>query len=91
MASSDATLSALALSAGALAFAPETTAYAVEVPYGVASVTVTPTVADDGATVTVNGEAVASAEASAPIALAVGETVIEVVSPPRARRPAPTG
>ena len=50
------------------------------VPYRVASLTVTPTVADDGATVAVNGEAVASGEPSAAIALAVGEeTVIEVV------------
>ena len=75
----DPTLSALALSAGTLDFAPETTDYAVAVPYAVASVTITPTVADPGATVTVNGIEVASGEPSAPIALAVGETVIEVV------------
>ena len=77
--SSDATLSALALSAGALAFAPETTDYAVAVPYAVGSVTVTPAASDSGATVTVNGVEVPSGEASAAIALAVGETVIEVV------------
>ena len=49
------------------------------VPYRVARVTLTPTVNESGATVTVNGEAVESGEASAPIALSVGETVIEVV------------
>ena len=77
--SSDATLSALALSAGALVFDSATTSYAVEVASHVASVTVTPTVTDAGATVTVNGTAVESGEPSAAIALVVGETVIEVV------------
>ena len=77
--SSDATLSALALSAGALAFDSATTSYAVEVASHVASVTVTPIVTDAGATVTVNGTAVESGEPSDAIALVVGETVIEVV------------
>ena len=77
--SSDASLSALSLSAGALAFAPETTTYPVAVPYAVAGVTVTPTASDSGATVTVNGGEVSSGEASAAIALPVGETRIEVV------------
>ena len=75
----DASLSALGLSAGALAFAPETTAYAVEVPYEVAGMTVTPTAGDDGASMTVNGVVVSSGEPSAAIALSVGETLIEVV------------
>ena len=73
------TLSALSLSAGWLAFAPQTSAYAVEVPYAVAGVTVTPAASDSGATVTVNGVEVPSGEASAAIALAVGETVIPIV------------
>ena len=74
------TLSALSLSAGWLAFAPQTSAYAVEVPYAVAGVTVTPAANDGAATVAVNGEAVGNGEASAPVALAAGgETVIEVV------------
>ena len=77
--SSDATLSALALSAGTVAFAAETTRYEVAVPYEVASVTVTPTVSDPGATVAVNGAAVASGTASAALALAVGDTAIDIV------------
>ena len=75
----DASLSALVLSAGSLDFAPQTTAYAVRVPFAVSSVTVTPTASDAGATVTVNGVEVSSGEASAPIALAAGATLIEVV------------
>ena len=79
--SSDATLSGLSLSAGWLAFAPQTSAYAVEVPYAVGSVTVTPAVRNSGATVTVNGGEVSSGEASAPVALVAGEeTLIEVVA-----------
>ena len=77
--SSDASLSALALSAGALAFVPGTTAYTMAVPYAVASLTLTPTAGDSGATLTVNGVAVSSGEPSAAIALAVGETLIPVV------------
>ena len=73
------TLSALSLSAGWLAFAPQTSAYAVAVPYAVAGVTVTPAADDSAATVAVNGETVGNGEASAPVALAAGEeTVIEV-------------
>ena len=48
-------------------------------PYAAAGVTVTPTASDSGATITVNGVEVASGEASAAIALAVGETVIPTV------------
>ena len=77
--SSEATLRSLAFSAGWLAFAPETRAYAVAVPYAVNSLTATPTARDGAATVRVNGVSVESGEASAAIALAVGETVIEVV------------
>ena len=72
-------LSALVLSAGALALVPGTTAYTVAVPYAVASLTLTPSAGDSGATLTVNGVAVASGEPSAAIALAVGETLIPIV------------
>ena len=73
-------LSALSLSAGWLAFAPETERYAVALPYGVGSLRVTPSVEEGDATVTVNGEEVESGEASAPVALVAGEeTLIEVV------------
>ena len=79
--SSDADLSALTLSAGALdpVFAAATEGYAVSVGNDVASITLTPTVADDGASVTVDGTAVTSTEASEPIDLAVGANDIAIV------------
>ena len=71
--STDADLSGLTISAGTLpTFATGTEDYAVDVDNDVASITVTPTVADDGASVTVDGSAVASGAASGAIALAVG-------------------
>ena len=75
-ASSDATLSALALSSGSLspAFAAATTSYTATVSNSVASVTVTPTASDGGATVTVNGSTVASGSASAAVSLTAGST-----------------
>ena len=84
-AATDATLSALVLSDGASevtltpAFDSATRSYAATVANSVASVTVTPTVTDPNATVTVNGAAVASGSPSAAIELEVGETVIEAV------------
>lgn len=77
----DANLSALASSAGALApaFSPATTSYAASVGHGIVSITVTPTVADPGATVSVNGSPVASGSASNPVALVVGPNVIQTV------------
>ena len=78
--SSDATLSALLLSAGALdpAFAPTTTAYTIDVPNVTDSTTVTPTAADAGATIEVNGAAVASGATSGSIALAEGPNLITI-------------
>ena len=80
LASSDATLSALSLSAGALdpAFAPATTAYTIDVPNSTNSTTVTPTATDAGATIEVNGAPVASGAASGSIALAVGPNLITI-------------
>ena len=83
--SSDATLSALALSAGAETvelvepFAPGTLGYTARVGYRIADLRLVPTVNHAGARITVNGEAVASGQASATLPLAVGENVLEVV------------
>ena len=83
--STDATLSGLVLSDGtgevALtpAFDPATQSYTAMVGNSVASVAVTATVADDSATVTVNGVAVASGSPGDAIDLEVGENVITVV------------
>ena len=79
--STDASLSSLQLSEGTLEprFAAATQSYTAEVAHEVASVTVTPTVRDSRATVTVNGAAVASGSASDPISLREGgETTIAV-------------
>ena len=80
--STDSTLSALDVSAGTLnpAFASGTDAYAVSLDTGVTSIRITPTVTDTGkATVTVNGDTVASGEASEVIALAVGNNLISII------------
>lgn len=60
------------------AFSPGTTAYAVRVDSTVKSVTLTPTVKDKTAGVTVNNEAVTSGAASKPIALKDGDNPISV-------------
>ncbi|WP_423910524.1 BspA family leucine-rich repeat surface protein [Candidatus Spongiihabitans sp.] len=80
-AADDASLSGLALSAGVLdpAFASDAISYTARVANAVDSITVTPTLNDANASVTVDGEAVASGEASGAISLAVGETEIQVV------------
>jgi len=79
--SNDATLSNLTISSGALspAFTSATTGYADTVLNSVGSVTVTPTVNQANATVTVNGVAVNSGSASGAIALAVGPNTITLV------------
>ena len=79
--SSNANLSALSLSSGALApaFASATTGYTASVGNPTTSLTVTPTVADSTATVTVNGVAVTSGNASGAIALSVGSNTITTV------------
>ena len=77
--SSDASLRGLLISDGALAFDPAKTSYAVAVAHAVASVMLTPTVNHAGATVAVNGAAVASGTPSGSIPLRVGENPIAVV------------
>lgn len=76
-----ATLSDLVLSTGSLdvAFDPATTSYTVSVPNGTSELTVTPTAMDDGALITVNGNAVASGVPSEPIELSVGSNTITLV------------
>lgn len=78
-ASSDATLSNLKLSYGALTptFVSSTIAYTVSMD--VPSITVTPTVNQSNATVTVNGNAVTSGSASAAININVGSNTITIV------------
>ena len=78
--SMNANLSALALGSGTLdpSFAAGTTSYAATVPNAVDSITVTPTVADAGATVKVNGNTAASGAAFGPVALNVGSNTITV-------------
>ena len=74
-ASSDATLSALALSQGSLSpsFASGTLAYTASVPNSVSSLIVTPTTNDANATATVNG-----ASATTPVTLALGSNTVTV-------------
>ena len=76
--SANADLSALSIPGAALspAFATGTTSYTALVGNAITSLTVTPTVADATATVTVDGTATVSGAASDAIALAVGTTVI---------------
>jgi hypothetical protein len=75
------TLSNLVLSAGSLtpAFNPATLVYTSTVPFATTSTTVTPTVFDPNSTVTVNGTAVVSGQASGAINLNVGTNTITVV------------
>jgi hypothetical protein len=80
--SSNANLANLTLSAGSLVpgFASATTSYTLTIRFSVADeTTVTPTAVDPGATIRVDGQAVASGTASAPIVLIVGITNIEIV------------
>jgi tRNA threonylcarbamoyladenosine modification (KEOPS) complex Pcc1 subunit len=79
--SSDATLSALALSAGTLSptFASGTETYTASVANSVTSITVTPTRTQANATITVNGTSVTSGSASGSISLNVGSNTITVI------------
>ena len=78
--SSNATLSGLEISMGALApgFTPEETEYTVTLANRVTFITVTPTGADSNAAIAVNGAAVASGAPSGSIALRVGDNVARV-------------
>ncbi|MBI1194477.1 MAG: hypothetical protein GC138_01340 [Gammaproteobacteria bacterium] len=79
--STDATLSALALSSGTLspAFSPGQTAYSVAVPSGTSSIQVTATTTSNAATMTVNGVPTLSGSASAAIPLTLGANNVDVV------------
>ncbi|SHF11487.1 S-layer homology domain-containing protein, partial [Anaerotignum propionicum] len=79
--SSNSNLSALSISSGTLspAFANGTKSYTASEGHGVSSITVTPTVTDSNATVTVNGTTIASGNASGVINLNVGANIITVV------------
>ena len=79
--SNNADLRAMAISKGTLdpVFASNTLDYSVSVLNSVAGLTVTPTAADPGASVTVNGSAVTSGGASQPISLSVGSNTLHVV------------
>ncbi|ELQ6134898.1 autotransporter domain-containing protein [Cronobacter dublinensis] len=79
--SSDATLSVLSFSGGALSptFSAATTSYHATVDYAVSSVTLTPVTAHAAATVTVNGSPVASGSASQAITLSVGANNIGII------------
>ena len=78
--SSNANLSALALSAGIISpvFESSVTAYTASVPNVTASITVTPTKAQGDATIRVNSSPVASGSASGNIVLYVGTNTISV-------------
>ena len=79
--SSDATLSGLTISQGTLTptFASTITAYRATVPNATDTLTITPTVNESNATVTVAGVAVVSGSSSDFINLVVGDTTIAVV------------
>lgn len=77
---SDATLKTLAVSPGSTSpgFSSGRTNYTVHVPHGTGAIRVTPTASDPGATVTVNGSAAVSGQASSAIDLNVGRNLIRV-------------
>ena len=78
---SDATLADLELSAGSLdqVFQPSQFDYTATVGFLTTETTVTPVLSDAAATVSVNGVAVSSGSASAPISLAVGKNIITII------------
>jgi alpha-tubulin suppressor-like RCC1 family protein/phosphodiesterase/alkaline phosphatase D-like protein len=75
------TLAGLTLSAGVVepGLSPINTSYLATVPNASAQITVTPVTASPTATVTVNGQPVASGSASAPLSLGVGANSITIV------------
>jgi autotransporter-associated beta strand protein len=81
LAQSNATLSSLVSSTGALspAFTSDNGIYTATAPLASGSMTVTPTASEAGATITVNGSPVASGTPSAPISLNIGNNVITTV------------
>ena len=79
--SSDANLSGLEVSYGtfAPAFSQAVTAYSLEVPNGISTLKVTPSLAQAAATLKVNGVTVSSGQASPNFPLNVGVTSIQIV------------
>ncbi|EOW6759030.1 autotransporter domain-containing protein [Cronobacter malonaticus] len=79
--SSDATLSGLSFSGGALSpgFSAGNTSYHATVDYAVTSVTLTPITTHSAATVTVNGSVVSSGSASPSVNLSVGVNTLTIV------------
>jgi gliding motility-associated-like protein len=79
--STDATLSGLALSAGLLSptFASGTASYTATVANSVSSITLTPTTTDAGATISVNGDVVASGQSSGIVNVSVGTNTLTIV------------
>ncbi len=79
--SANADLAALTTSAGSYSptFDSATTSYTLTVPYGVTGLQMTPTVADNTATVKVNGTSVISGSPSGTISLSVGSNTITVL------------
>ncbi|MCI3923544.1 S-layer homology domain-containing protein [Paenibacillus sp. TRM 82003] len=80
-AATNANLSTLTLSSGTLspAFTAEQTSYTAQVPNSVSTVTLTPTVEESHATVTVQGSVVGSGQASDAIRLNVGDNTVTVI------------
>jgi hypothetical protein len=80
VAQSDAALSALVPSVGALvpAFAAGTTSYAFNVPHATTSLTLTPTLSSALSAITINGVPVANNTASGALPLAVGTNTLTV-------------
>ena len=79
--STNANLSGLALSAGTLTpvFASGVTSYTASVANATTSTTLTPTLAESHATVTVNGTSVVSGNASGSISLSVGDNAVATI------------
>lgn len=79
--SSDASLSALTTSSGALypTFVSATTSYMLQVPAATTSITVIPTATQAYSTITVNGNTVTNGNASAAVALSLGTNTINVI------------
>ena len=79
--STNASLAGLTLSSGILSptFASNTVSYTASVLNAITSITITPTVAQANATVTVNGTPVTSGSPSGPASLVVGPNTITVV------------
>ena len=80
-ASANTLLMSLSVSEGSLepAFEPNVSDYRLDLPLRASSLTLIPTAANGGATITVNGTAVVSGTESAPIALSLGENSIEII------------